>query len=455
VAVTLGQALRRVLSGGGVRVIGIPVTAVLGLLNTGLIIAHTGSIAYGIVNTVATLGVLVPFADLGMGAAVTTAVAIGSEDAERRGTALATIRAARRRLCLIAGAGLVLVWGLSLGQLWPRLLARPFSWTDNLLVGVALSLFLLTIPLGLGARTLVGLDRNHVVVAVNVTGTGWALLCTFGLSLGGAPGVAYAMSGFAGNLMSNAILAVLAYRAVRRQWPESRSAGRRSSSERSERVETPQRLLAGSGWMLVVMIGLPLGLETGRLVLAHLAPAEELSRFALGAQLYALTWSVLSTSGQALWAVFARQRGEAKANVRLWRQMVLLFGAAAVVGGACLVLLGPWLSGVISGGVLEVSRVQMAAFAGLLLVQALHLPGGVMLTRPEELRWQAWCIIAMALVSVTIGVSLAPHLGGVAITLGAAVGVLCCQFVPDLVMVPRMLERRPEVAGEVAEPAVE
>lgn len=440
-AITLTQALRRVFAGGGVRVIGIPVTGVLGLINTGLIIAHTGVISYGIVNTVATLGALLPFADLGVGAAVTTAVAIGATNPAGRRVARATVVAALRRLAVVALVGLALVWAVSLAGGWSLLLARPLTVSDNLLVGLALSLFLLTLPCGLGARILVGLDRNPVVVAINITATGWALVCTVVLVIAGADGVAFALSGFAGNLVSNATLAVIAARTLRREWTAP-------AAPPEVRGPVPgRRLLAGSGWMLVVMVGLPLGLETGRLVLAHLAPAEELSRFALGAQLYALTWSVLGTSGQALWAVFARQRGEAAANVRLWRQLVLVFGGLAVVGGALLVLLGPWLGQVISRGALTVSWQQMLAFALLLLAQALHLPGGVLLTRPEELRWQAGCVAAMAAVSITVGVVAAPQLGGVGVSLGAAAGVLLAQFLPDLVMTGRLLARRPEATG--------
>lgn len=448
--VTVRHALRRMLSGGGVRIIGIPVTAVLGLLNTGLVVAHTGSVTYGIVNTVATLGVLLPFADLGMGVSVTTAVGIASTDPDHRVTAVATVRAVLARLCVVAIIGLALVWAVTLTGGWSVVLGRDFSTGESMLIGVAVSLFFLALPCGVGARALVGLDRNHVVVAVNITATGWALVCTLLLAGAGAQGIPYVLSGFTGTLVSNAALLAVALVSLRR-----RGMGlRRHGSLAADGPGRPSGLLAGSGWMLLIMVGLPVGLETGRLVLAHRTVPVELSLFALGAQLYALTWSVLTTSGQALWPIFARQRGALAGNLRLWRHLVLLLGAAAVVGGACLVLVGPWLSGVISQGELRVGRGQMLAFAALLLVQALHLPAGMMLTRPEELRWQAGCVAVMAAISITVSITWAPTFGGVAVTTGAAAGVLLGQFLPDLVMASRLLRRRPGVAQSDAATAV-
>lgn len=439
-AVSFAHALRRVLSGGGIRVLGIPATAVLGLLNTSLIVTHTGSVTYGIVNTVATLGTLLPFADLGMGAVVTTAVGIAATDASHRPVAVATLRTVLRRLGLIALTGLVAVWVITLTGWWSTLFGRSFSTPDSLMIGLALSLFFLTLPAAVGARALIGLDKNHVVVALGITATGWALLSTGVLALADVRGMPYVLSGFVGTLVSHLILLAIAAATLRRH-------GMPLAAVTPPAGAPPEHgLLAGSGWMLVVLVGLPLGLETGRLILAHRAGAIELSEFALAAQLYALTWSVISVSGQALWPVFARQRAAADASGHLWRQMVALFGAAALVGGGVLVAVGPWFSGVVSRGALHVDRPQMLAFALLLLVQALHLPGGVLLTRPEELRWQACCVVGMAAISVTISVSLAPTYAGVAVTGGAALGVLLAQLVPDILMVDRMLRRRPEAS---------
>lgn len=437
------QAARAVASGGVIRIVGIPLTGLFGLLNTGLIIANTGEVIFGLVSTIATLGTLMPFADLGMGVTVTTAVAIAKGDPSKWEVALATIWRALLRLLLVSAVGIAAVWGATVLGVWDTVLNHPFTAREATAVGIALSLFFLIIPLGLGARVLVGLDLNHVAVAVQITATGWALLTTWLMSQAGIHGIPYAISGFAGNMAANIILAALALRFLSRAGV--RLSDMRPASQSIRGQEAGKHLLAGSGWMLVVMAGLPIGLETGRLVLTHSSSRTVLSQFALGAQLYALSWSILSTGGQALWAIFARQRKDSEGSQKMWRISVAMFGMVALVGGALLVWIGPWLGTVISQGDILVPRTQMVAFALLLFVQAIHLPGGVLLTRPEELRWQAMCIIAMALISITISISLSPIYGGLAVTGGAAIAVFVAQFIPDLVMVPRFLVRRPEV----------
>ncbi|MDN4641971.1 hypothetical protein QCD70_17120 [Agreia sp. PsM10] len=434
----LGGTLRTVFAGSLARIVGIPVTAFLGLLNTGLVIAHTGSVLYGTVSTIATLGTLLPFADLGIGAGVTTAVAIGSTDAKHQETVTATIRTAFLSLCAVTTAGLILSWSAALLGWWDLILSRSFSEEERVVISIALSLFFICLPFGLGSRILTGFGKNHIAVLLNLSGTAFTLLFTWALVALDAAPISYAISGFFGTLCCNAVVAIVAIRFLKlsnyRPW-------RRRASGAAQRFRN-LRLLSGSGWMFIVMIGLPIGLETGRVVLSHTSTADGLSRFALSAQLYALAWSVVTTAGGALWTVFAKQRKEAAENLRLWKQMVGVFGGLGLIGGVVLITLGPWLGEIISGGRLEIEPAQIALFAALLIVQCVHLPAGVLLTVPSELRWQAACVFVMATVSVAISVTFAPAYGGVAVTAGAVIGILLAQIVPDLVMVRRFLEAR-------------
>jgi O-antigen/teichoic acid export membrane protein len=434
----LGGTLRIVFAGSVARIVGIPVTALLGLLNTGLVIAHTGSVLYGTVSTIATLGALLPFADLGVGAAVTTAVAIGTTDAQHRSTVRATIRTAFLVLCAVMAAGVTLSWCAALFGWWDLALSRSFTGEERMVISISLSLFFVCLPFGLGTRILTGLGKNHIAVLLGLSNSGFALLFTLGLIGLRANPLAFAISTFFGTLCCNAIVAVVAAHLLR----QSGYRLRRADGDRTVQPFRNVRLLSGSGWMFIVMIGLPIGLETGRIVLSHTSSAEELSRFALSAQLYALAWSVITTAGGALWTVFAKQRRQASESLRLWMQMVAVFGGLGLAGGCLLIVVGPWLGEFISGGQVEVVPEQMALFAALLLVQCVHLPAGVLLTLPSELRWQAACVVVMAVLSVTISVLAAPIYGGLAVTAGATIGILLAQFLPDLVMVRRFLALR-------------
>jgi len=72
----LAPAERRALLYGPIyRIVGTPVVAGLGLVNTAIIVRETGAAVFGLVSLVATITLLFPFADLGIGATVLSASA--------------------------------------------------------------------------------------------------------------------------------------------------------------------------------------------------------------------------------------------------------------------------------------------------------------------------------------------------------------------------------------------
>ncbi len=75
------QAWKKVGRSAGVRVLVLPVSAILGIVNTRLIIEHFGQAAYAQYGLLVGIGSLLPFADLGVSAAVMNVVA-GSDHPE-------------------------------------------------------------------------------------------------------------------------------------------------------------------------------------------------------------------------------------------------------------------------------------------------------------------------------------------------------------------------------------
>lgn len=431
---SIAGLVHRALAGSGVRLAGIPVVAGVGLYNTSLIVGETGAVSYGIVNTIATLGALLPFADLGIGGSVTTAVALRHQDGTRRGLRVQErVVAAYRALLLVAAALCAFSVAIGVLSLWDDILGQTFSPVEQSLISACLIIFAFGIPCGLGARMLVGLGRNTLAVAIGMTSSLFTLATTVSLTLLDVTDMAFALSGFAGGLIANSVATLLALRLIRQD-------GIRIPFPLKKGYHfTHGRLLAGSGWLFVVTIGLPVGLETGRIVLSHVSSPHELSEFALMSQIYVLTWSVISTSAGALWTIFAQAREDAKGSYRIWRLMVAIFGIGSLVAGVLLWQAGPWIGSVISGGRIDVGQGTAAAFAVLLLAQSLHLPAGSLLTRPRELRYQAICVALMAIVSLSLGISMAPTHGSMAIPVGAATGVFLGQFIPDLFFVRRYL----------------
>ena len=119
----------------------------------------------------------------------------------------------------------------------------------------------------------------------------------------------------------------------------------------------------------------------------------------------------------------------------------------AVIATVCMVPLGPWAATVLSGGQIDVSAWLALAFGALLVGQAVHLPANVLLTRPNEARWQALWTLAMAAISIGLGCVAAARFGAVGVVYASALAIFAAQVLPDLLWVPRLVRRRPRARG--------
>src|SRR6478752_4016355 len=72
---------RRMLASGGIRLVALPLTGLASLTAQSLVIHDVGAFRFGVISLVATLPLLMPFADLGLSAAVTNAFASKSSEA--------------------------------------------------------------------------------------------------------------------------------------------------------------------------------------------------------------------------------------------------------------------------------------------------------------------------------------------------------------------------------------
>jgi O-antigen/teichoic acid export membrane protein len=433
---------RSIVLGTILRIAGTPLIAVVGLLNTAIIVHETGDAVFGLVSLITNLSLLLPFADLGIGAVITTACS-KSRDLTGDRVATETIRRGLRTLCLVALGLSVIAVTLAAMDLWGWLLGSSSGGPDRIAVTLAVCLIAFGIPAGIGIRILIGLDLNHVAVLMTMSNAVFTVAITLALRAIGVPPIWYAVSAAGGVLIGNCIATAVALRL---------SGLKRISLLDTSRTRTHERLLAGSGWIFIASIGLPLGLQTHRLILSHTATTGELSRYALMAQVYAIAWMVFSTAGTALWPVFVKRREDYRATTRLWLQSTLLFGAVAGVAAVVMTFVGPWATSVLSSGQLTATYGLSFAFGLLLVVQCLHLPAGVMLTTPTEMRWQAFCIAAMGIVSVVLGIWLSRQWGGIGVVAATVAAVVLAQLIPDALWITRLLRQRPD-AGEITEKA--
>ncbi len=433
----LAPAERRALLWGPVyRIVGTPVVAALGLANTAIVVRETGELVFGLVSLVASITLLFPFADLGIGATVLSASAqlIGPLRDPR---AADVVRRAYRVLFSVSGMLVVVALCIMALDGWSTLVGFSSGPSDRWAITLAACVFALTIPAGLGVRMLIGIDRNPLATVVLMSCPAFALVLTLILYATGASGIWYAVSSLGGLLIGQTLGTVLALRLTGLGWsafaPVSRGAAGRG-------------LLEGSLWLFIVGVGLPVGLQTGRVLLAHMSTPVQLSQYALMAQIYGICWSVLSTAGLAYWPIFVKRRSAPEETIRMWWRLTLTLAAIAATATVGMGLLGPWAATVLSGGRIDIPAGLAVAFGALLVGQAMHLPANVLLTRPKEARWQAMWTIAMAVLSVGAGCVAAARFGAVGVVYASVLAIIAAQVVPDLLWVPRLVRRRPRSA---------
>ena len=119
------------------RVIGTPVVALSGVVSAGLIIRATGESAYGLVSLVATVGLLIPFVDLGIGAVVTNAVSEAPDPATDR-HALDVVRRAYRVLSLISVALAAIALAVMTADAWEAILGLRTGSDDRWAITAAI-----------------------------------------------------------------------------------------------------------------------------------------------------------------------------------------------------------------------------------------------------------------------------------------------------------------------------
>lgn len=439
---TRGEASdgRSVLLSGMSRLAVLPVAAAGTLLATRLTIGSVGAAAFGYVSVIATLVVLLPFADLGLGAAITNAAAETNDladDAHLDRVLLTSLRALS-----ISGALIILLalfvgvsfgWGVVLG-----ISNTNFKWV-NVSSVVVLTLFACTLPLTVGQRLLLGAKRNHLVVAANTVSAPVSLGGIALLARVHASPAFFAIPPVLGLAASSVLALVIA---------------RRLTGVRVLRLVI--RLPNTASWpgtavratalpMFVILVGLPIALQSDRLVIAHRSTRAALSAYSLVAPLYSSLLAVLSTAGLALWPIFAQRRQRLRVpsavlhTKRLWHRMLIGFGGAALVGGLLLVLVGPWLLQLVSNHEIGVPTALLMGFAGLLLVQALHLPSGMLMTDSVGLRFQAIAVSLMLVLNLSVTWVLTPRYGALGPLLGSIFGIGIAQLLPGLLRVSRLL----------------
>ncbi len=418
----------------GAKILVLPVSAILGVVNVRLIIDHFGPAAFAQYGLLVAIGSLLPFADLGISAAVMNVVGQSADprtDPKVHRTLVTAIRILIGSFAVLLTLALV----ITVLGLWPDLLGKGLDpRTGSLTAGMCLAAIAVSMLFGFGQRILAGAGRNHISIVVLGLQTPIVLGVLLVVIYGDVPfGPYIAVIPYVVTLVLQMLTTVSASRVISPMLGNAVRDVRRLRSVRGARV-------FDVAWpMLIQMIALPFAMQTDRLMLSHFSTKAQLAEYNLASQMFTPVWQVVTAGGFALWPIFAKQR--ASGGRRSPIPISLAFGGAAAAVSVLIALASPWLSDLASGGRISLSLVLVVAFSVFMVFQALKYPLGMFMTDARGLRFQAYMIVAMAPINIAISYWLTLRLGAAGPIIGSLVGVALFQFAANYWYVRRRLRR--------------
>jgi O-antigen/teichoic acid export membrane protein len=418
----------------GMKVLVMGISGVVGIITSRLIIEHFGVDSYAQYGLLASLPALIPFADLGIGAAIVNTVA-GSSDPRRDDAVHRVLTSALRVLLGSASVIAALSVVLLLTGMWPRLLGDGLLPDGEVVATICFVVFALTLPLGLGARVLVGLNRNPSQVAAQAVVAPFILVCvSTSIITGIHAGGFVALFSYLAATASALVCLALAARSIGPQLKRAVWAVPRWRAEPGVRI-------MNTAWpMLVLMLSEAFAMQTDRVLISNRADSATLAQYNLSFQLFGIVLQTVSAAGIALWPMYARARS--RGEVRSPFKPALVFLVAGLVLGLMMAGLSPWLTALVSDGKIEVGGWILFGFTAWVGVQALKYPLGMYMTDAAGLRFQVVPSLMMMVVSIGLSWWLIGEVGAAGPAIGTAIAVGVCQIPAMVFYIVRDLRRR-------------
>jgi len=423
------------------------ISLVCGVITTRMILGETDIQHYALYSLLITIPSLLTFTDLGSGAVLVNAVATSDD-----------IRTDRRLRLQITSVGRVLLMFATGLMLINTVLLVTGGWRvlfgdAGAIPGAALAAFLcvtlfsLSITLGVWFRILLGQRRNHIVILVQgmispVTLGGVWLMLTFG----GRDFDSYlAIASYGASLFSAIVGFALVTRSTAPLIPDALRMLLRFRSVRGVRV-------MDVGWpMLAQMVTYPIAVGSQRYVLAQFGTPTDVAEYGVAGQVFFALNGLVMAAGVALWPQFARLRH--KGELRRGPFLLSLIFAGAIAAATFLVWwVSPWLFEFITQGELEVRTLTIFAFGCMIMLTAAVYPLGMFIMDKPGIRFQVVPTLAMATVSIILSLVLTPILGIVGPLIGVSFALIVCQIIPYSIYIHRHRER---LLGTGEEPRAE
>lgn len=411
------------LRSAGARAITLPVSAVFSLFTSALILRNFGTDSFSQYTLVISIAAVLPFADLGVGAATVNAV---SRSTSFREESVVGVTVASLRILIVSATVLSVVAAIiTMTSGWQVILGNSFEESAGIYALIGVLFFAASMPLGLGQRIAIGAGKNErqvliqglqpalvflaVLAATAVFDDGkTAILCFFGAYL-----LTTFLIAFDANRLTDGLLV--------------RATGLIFRLDKARNIGIFQTALP----MLAVMIGMPLVLQTHRMVLSHLSDAEAIAQYSLAAQMFLPVAAVVGAASVSLWPQFAKDRApDSGSGAPHPLKLSMIFAAASLILCSGGVLLAPVIAPIISGNQVRISLGLGLAFTFFVVCQSLQSPLGIYLTDVPGLRYQSACVVAVVLSALVLCLMLTPVLGAAGPLVATGVSIFMFQVIP-------------------------
>jgi O-antigen/teichoic acid export membrane protein len=426
------RAARVIASGSVARLLALPIGALCTALTAYISIRYAGADNYGYISLVATLFLLVPFADFGLGAAVINAVA----ESKKSGGVLAasemqTIWRVIVRISIIALFATIAAFVIAAFGGWRKVLKLPADLQGaDFATATALSMFFMAGIFGVGARVFVGLGRVVEMTAISVLTPLTATLGTYIMVNASAPFMYLSIAPALGNLIFNMFLA----------WRALKYLGCSVGELRAAKPPEPAKRLMHSAFSFFVMTsGVALALQSHRIVLSYYSTPSELAAYSLMAQMYLPVLSLTYAGTLALWSAYKKSGDDTRL---LWISSLKTMAIFGIALGAAFGFASPALALLISSGEITPGALLAGSLAALIVVTSIHQASGFLLTDESGLRFQAYCVVVFASLSVSMSILLAGTLGAAGPVLASVVAFFVALLVPGVIRARKTLEGR-------------
>ncbi|MEV4669805.1 lipopolysaccharide biosynthesis protein [Microbacterium sp. LWO12-1.2] len=427
----------------GARALTMVISLVCGVITTRMILGETDIQHYALYSLLITIPSLLTFTDLGSGAVLVNAVATSDDIRTDRKLRL-QITSVGRVLLMFATGLMVINTVLLVTGGWRALFGDAGAIPGAALAAfLCITLFSLSITLGVWFRILLGQRRNHLVILVQgmispVTLGGVWLMLTFG---GRSFDSYLAIASYGASLFSAIVGFLLVARSTAPLIPDSMKMVLRWRSVRGVRV-------MDVGWpMLAQMVTYPIAVGSQRYVLAQFGTPVDVAEYGVAGQVFFALNGLVMAAGVALWPQFARLRH--KGELRRGPYLLSMIFAGAIAAATFMVwFVAPWLFEFITQGELEVRTLTILAFGCMIMLTAAVYPLGMFIMDKPGIRFQVIPTLAMAAVSIILSVVLTPLIGIVGPLIGVSFALIVCQIIPYSIYIHRHRERLLGAQGE-------